>query len=65
MTRCIKHLDNYDLVKKCCKSRNSSLTSNFQKDKIRNDGLKPNCKICGKELIYLKSKSDKYLSEKL
>ena len=45
----IKDLYDYDLVKNCLKCGNTSLMTNFRKDKKREDGLQPHCvKSCKK-----------------
>ena len=35
-----------DELKKCSKCKMISLKSNFNKDKTKNDGLNPICKVC-------------------
>ena len=46
MSKCIKDLYDYDLIKKCSKSGIISLKSNFHKDKNLRDGLNTHCKNC-------------------
>ena len=46
MSRCIKDLYDYGMIKKCFKCENISLKSNFHKDKNREDGLQPYCITC-------------------
>ena len=48
MSKCIKDLYDYDLVKKCSKCEIISLKSNFYKDRTKNDGYRSSCKICCK-----------------
>ena len=46
MSKCIKDLYDYDLVKKCSKCKIVKLKSNFYKDRTKNDGYRPSCRIC-------------------
>ena len=55
MSNCIKDLYDYNLVKNCSKCEIISLKSNFHKDKNREDGLQPHCKVRVNE-YYLKNK---------
>ena len=49
MSACIKDLYDYDLIKKCCRSKSVCLKSNFYKSKNMSDGLHPQCKPCSKK----------------
>ena len=46
MSNCNKDLYGYDLIKKCLKCGNSSLKSNFHKEKNGKNGLQPYCICC-------------------
>ena len=61
MSRCIKDLYSYDLIKKCSKCEIISSKSNFHKNKNMNDGLYNQCKFCRKK-YYTKNreKTKKY-----
>ena len=45
----MKGLYDYDLVKNCCVCKKTFLKRNFHKNKTKNDGFHPQCKICRKE----------------
>ena len=49
MSKCIKDLYDYDLVKKCRVCKNILLKSNFNKNKKSKDGLQSQCKFCVKD----------------
>ena len=49
MSKCIKDLYDYDLVKKCCRCQNILLKSNFNKDNKRRNGIQRICIICFKD----------------
>ena len=50
MSSCIKDLYDHDLIKNCYKCGNIKLKNNFYKDKAKNDGFPPQCKLCGKNI---------------
>ena len=52
MSNCIKDLFDYDLVKKCSKCKIVKLKSNFYKDRTKNDGYRPSCRICTNQYYY-------------
>ena len=49
MSNCFKDLYDYDLIKKCCKSKNILLKSNFHKNKNREDGFHSQNKFCAND----------------
>ena len=49
MSGCVKDLYDYDLDKKCRLCKNTSLKSNFHKNKKLGDGFNPQCKFCTKK----------------
>ena len=51
MSKCIKDLFDYDLVKKYCRCKNILLKSNFHKNKNTSDGFKPQCNFCIKNIM--------------
>ena len=53
MSKCIKELYVYDLIKKCSKCRIVKLKSNFYKDCINKDGCKSECIFCSKDYYYV------------
>ena len=57
MSKCIKDLYDYDLIKKCSKCEIISLKCNFQKNKNMKDGLQPHCISC------VKQKQKRYYNE--
>ena len=46
MSNCIKHLYDYDLVKKCYVCKNILLKSNFSRNAKSKDGLQAQCTFC-------------------
>ena len=52
MSSCVKDLYDYDLVKKCSKCKIVKLKSNFYKDRTKNDGYRPSCRICTNQYYY-------------
>ena len=46
MSNCIKVLYDYDLVKKCCRSKSICLKSTFYKNANRKHGKNSMCEIC-------------------
>ena len=56
MSRCIKDLYDYELVKKCSKCGIISLKSSFEIRSISSDGFHPQCKFCIKE-FYVDNKN--------
>ena len=49
MSACIKYLDDYDLIKKCCRCKLICLKSRFfYKNKNMRDGFHPQCISCSK-----------------
>ena len=40
-----------EVLKRCSKCGNEKLMINFHKDKTKNDGLNPNCKVCRKNIL--------------
>ena len=64
MNNQIEDLNNYDLVKKCCRCKYILLKSNFYKNKNMNDGLQPRCISCSKE-YYLENRDRLINNQKL
>ena len=46
MNSCIKQVNDYDLVKKCCKGELICLKDNFIKTSNSKDGVQSQCKYC-------------------
>ena len=49
MSSCIKDLYDNNLVKRCCRCKNILVQSNFNKIKIKRDGVQSFCIICFKQ----------------
>ena len=64
MSKCIKDLYDYNLIKKCSKCGIISLKSNFHKSKLTKNGVRSECITCRRKFyIENQEKSKKYYSE--